>query len=85
MFSAGQPEFGILLLISLAILIPLVIWLYCVIDIIKSEFTGNNKIIYLLLVILVPLLGVLVYAFYGKNQKIKALQQAEPNDAQTVK
>ena len=60
-------------LIVLAIFItPLVLWIIALVDIIKSDFYGNNKLIWLLLVILVPLLGAILYFFVGKKQKMSA-------------
>jgi len=39
-------------------------------DILKSEFEGNNKLIWLLAVILVPLIGPIAYFIIGRKQKI---------------
>lgn len=48
-----------------------VFWLWALIDILKSEFTGSNKIIWLLAVILLSLLGAVLYWFIGREQKIR--------------
>jgi len=45
--------------------------IYAIVDILKSNFSGNNKIAWLLAVIFLNLLGVLLYFMIGKNQKIK--------------
>lgn len=45
-------------------------WLWALVDILKNEFTGSNKIIWLLLVIAVPLIGVILYYLIGREQKI---------------
>jgi Phospholipase_D-nuclease N-terminal len=47
-----------------------VFWLWVLIDILKSEFTGSNKIVWLLAVILLPLLGAVLYWFIGREQKV---------------
>lgn len=65
MFGFGIAE----LFILLCILAPLVLWVIALVDIIKSDFVGNNKLIWLLLVLLIPLLGVILYFFIGRNQK----------------
>ncbi|MCM2358932.1 MAG: PLDc N-terminal domain-containing protein [Geobacteraceae bacterium] len=47
-----------------------VFWLWALIDLLRSEFTGSNKIVWLLTVILLPLLGAVLYWFIGREQKI---------------
>lgn len=47
-------------------------YIYILIDILKSEFTNSiNKLIWLIAVIFLPLIGVILYLFVGKKQKIK--------------
>lgn len=48
-----------------------VFWLWALIDLLRSEFTGSNKIVWLLTVILLPLLGAVLYWFIGREQKIR--------------
>jgi hypothetical protein len=45
--------------------------LIAILDILKNDFKGNNKIIWLLTVILVPIIGAIFYFFIGRNQKVK--------------
>jgi len=40
------------------------------IDILRSEFTGSNKLVWLLVVFLFPLLGAIAYLAIGRMQKI---------------
>ena len=40
------------------------------IDILKSKFEGNNKIVWLLVVIFINLLGAILYFTIGRKQKI---------------
>jgi uncharacterized RDD family membrane protein YckC len=40
------------------------------IDIIKNEFTGSNKLIWVIVVLLLPLLGTILYFLLGSQQKI---------------
>jgi hypothetical protein len=41
------------------------------VDIIRSEFTGNNKIMWVLIVIFFNIVGSILYFLMGKNQKVK--------------
>jgi hypothetical protein len=64
--------FELLIIFVLIFFIP---WIIAFIDILKSEFEGNNKLIWLLAVILVPFIGALLYFFIGKKQKITTKTQ----------
>jgi hypothetical protein len=45
--------------------------LIALIDVLRNEFTGNNKLVWLLVVLLLPLVGALLYFIIGRTQKIK--------------
>jgi hypothetical protein len=48
-----------------------VLWIYCLVDIIRADFKGeNDKIIWLLLIIFLPLIGSILYLAIGMKQKI---------------
>ena len=60
---------------SLFNLIILILWfillLYAIIDVLKNKFEPeNNKIIWVIVVILIPILGPVLYFFIGKKQKL---------------
>ena len=47
-----------------------ILWIWALIDILKSDFKDNiNKIIWLLVVFVLNFLGVLLYYFIGREQK----------------
>ena len=48
-----------------------ILYIYVLIDILKHEFTGYNKIIWILILIFFPLLGALLYLVFGRSQRIK--------------
>jgi hypothetical protein len=56
---------------SIIIVAAFVFWVWILIDILKNEFTGSNKLIWLLVVITIPFLGMVLYWFIGREQKIK--------------
>jgi Tfp pilus assembly major pilin PilA len=66
MFGFGIPE----LIILPCMFVPFIAWMVALVDIIRSDFTGNNKVIWLLIVLLVPLIGMILYFLIGKKQKI---------------
>ncbi len=57
----------VIFLILLALFI-FVVW--TLIDVLRNEFTGYNKIIWLLTIIMLPPLGSILYVFIGRGQKV---------------
>ncbi len=55
----------------LLILLIVVPWIWTFVDILKNEFTGQNKIIWLVLWLLLNALVIPFYFFIGRKQKIK--------------
>lgn len=56
------------LIIFLVLVVPVVL---CLIDVLRSEFKGNDKIIWILVLIFLNIIGALLYKFIGEKQKIK--------------
>jgi len=73
---AGIMGLSFLLMMSLIMLAAFVFWIWALIDILRSEFTGSNKLIWLLAVIMVPMIGMILYWFIGREQKIRVDQEA---------
>ncbi len=68
--SALAPLAGFMLLWVIISLIFFIVWIVTLIDIIRSDFTdSSNKIMWLILVILVPFFGALLYMIIGVGQK----------------
>ena len=64
-FSLGLFIWQALLLISIGL------WIFCLTDILRNKFQKNDKVIWTLVVVLLPLLGSLLYLFIGKSKKLK--------------
>ena len=59
----------------LILLIPAVIWLWAIIDLLRSDFSnGINKIVWAIIIIFVPFLGAILYLILGRSQKLKSPQ-----------
>ncbi|MEZ4907469.1 MAG: PLDc N-terminal domain-containing protein [Saprospiraceae bacterium] len=67
MFGLGIAEIIILSAILFALLLPV----FALIDIMGSKFEGENKILWVLIVLLLPYLGSLLYFIIGGTNKIK--------------
>ncbi len=67
MVGIGLMEFIVLFVLF----VPFGLMLIAFVDILRSEFTGSNKIVWLIAVILVPFIGPIAYFFIGRKQKVK--------------
>ncbi|MDO3695060.1 PLD nuclease N-terminal domain-containing protein [Wenyingzhuangia sp. chi5] len=57
----------VLVTIMLIVILPTILAL---IDILKNEFTGNNKIAWLLVVLFTSFIGAILYFIIGRKQKL---------------
>jgi hypothetical protein len=66
MFGVSEL-FIILLVLSLMIVLPIL----ALVDILRSQFNGNDKLIWVLVILFLPVIGSILYLSIGKNQKIR--------------
>jgi hypothetical protein len=57
--------------VMIFVIFTFILYIYILIDILKHEFTGYNKIIWILVLIFFPVLGALLYLVFGRSQRIK--------------
>jgi low temperature requirement protein LtrA len=50
------------------LLITILFWVYAVDNLLKSSFEKEDKIIWLLVIIFIPIIGSLFYIFIGKKE-----------------
>jgi hypothetical protein len=64
----GPTELILILCIPLLfLLLPII----AIIDILRSRFEGNNNILFLLIVVLLPIAGSILYFIIGPSKKIR--------------
>jgi len=64
---------GVMIIIIMVLsLASFVITIMALIDVLKNEFVGTNKIVWVLLVVLLAPLGSVLYYFIGRRQKVVA-------------
>jgi len=59
---------------ELFVIIPLAVigaWVVALVDILRSNFEGNEKLLWVLLIIFLPFLGTILYFIIGRNKKVK--------------
>ncbi|MFC5626796.1 PLD nuclease N-terminal domain-containing protein [Algoriphagus winogradskyi] len=62
---------GSIIVVLLFGLIYGILWIYCLVDILRSEFKDPNmKIIWIVVILFAQLIGPLVYLAMGKSTKI---------------
>ncbi|WP_370391085.1 PLD nuclease N-terminal domain-containing protein [uncultured Winogradskyella sp.] len=61
-----------IILILTTVFLGIIPTIIALIDIVKNEFSGNNKIVWLLVVLLGNFLGALLYFIIGRKQKLSA-------------
>lgn len=66
--SAG--ELTIIVFVMLFSVLPLLLTTLALVSILKNDFQGYNKIIWILIVLFVPVLGAILYYIIGRTQKI---------------
>ena len=54
-------------------ILTVALWIFGLMDILKHEFTGVNKIIWLVLVFFIPILGSVLYFTIGRNQRVSSI------------
>lgn len=55
----------------LIVLIPFILWVWALIDVLKSEFKdGTTKFLWVLAIIFIPFIGLLLYFLIGRSQRL---------------
>jgi phosphotransferase system glucose/maltose/N-acetylglucosamine-specific IIC component len=67
MIGSGQ----LMLILGVIVIFGFIPSIIALIDILKSKFEENNKIVWLLVVLFLHLIGAILYFTIGRKQKIK--------------
>jgi hypothetical protein len=78
----GTLGFG-LGLYGMIVLAGFALWIFSLINACTSNFTGSNKIIWILLIIFIPFLGSILYLLIGRGQRVQTLNQVKDRLANT--
>jgi pilus assembly protein TadC len=55
---------------QLFLIIILFFWIFCIVDVLRNSFNGNNKLVWILVLLFLPLLGPFFYFFIGRKKRI---------------
>tara|TARA_R100000935_G_scaffold57380_1_gene91216 strand:- start:966 stop:1196 length:231 start_codon:yes stop_codon:yes gene_type:complete len=75
MIYLGMIEAWQLMLILVVLFLGILPTIIALVDILKSEFKGNNKIVWILIVLFTNFFGAILYFLIGREQKIKIEKQ----------
>jgi len=64
------PQGLMVILPLMLIAVQLVFSIIALVDIFKNEFEGNNKIIWVIVILVLWLIGAILYFFIGRKQKL---------------
>ncbi|UKJ07585.1 PLDc N-terminal domain-containing protein [Solitalea lacus] len=60
----------VLLLFGLIVILPsLILWVVCLVDIVRSNMSGTNTLLSILLIVLFPLIGSIIYLIIRNKLK----------------
>ncbi|MFN5332354.1 MAG: PLDc N-terminal domain-containing protein [Bacteroidota bacterium] len=63
--------FGSLVFILLFLLPYFLLWLYCLVDVIRSKFKNENmRLIWIIILLFVQFIGPILYLILGTNSKL---------------
>ncbi len=62
--------YELIVLVVIISILALPFWIISLVDILKSRFEGNDKIVWLLVLIFLGIPGMILYRVIGKKQKI---------------
>lgn len=66
----GIGVYEIIAFVALVWIVSIPFWIMAIVDILKSRFDGNDKIVWLLVVVLLSIPGIILYRVIGRKQKI---------------
>lgn len=67
MITLGMIGSWQMILLLIGVLIPIIV----LIDVLRNDFTKNNKLIWILVILFTGLIGTLLYLMFGTKQKIR--------------
>jgi len=71
----GPWQWIIIILTMTLLLLPII----ALIDILKSDFKGNDKLIWIIVVIFLSVLGIILYYAIGRGQRISKTVEKDNN------
>ena len=68
---AWAPLFALLCCMLLPVIALLTLWIWALIDCAMRRFDGNDKLIWILVILLANWVGALIYIFVGRSKAVR--------------
>ena len=69
LFLGGLGGLELLLILSI-LFIPVLLWFLALVDCLKSTFNGNDKLVWVVVILFFPVVGPLLYFIIGRRQRV---------------
>lgn len=66
---SGVGIFSILMIILFGFLLGILLPIIAIVDIIRSRINENDKVVWIIIIILIPILGSILYFLLGQNRR----------------
>jgi heme/copper-type cytochrome/quinol oxidase subunit 4 len=69
LFLSGVGVFSILMIIFFGFLLGILLPIIAIVDIIRSRIHENDKIVWIIIIIFIPILGSILYFLLAQNRR----------------
>lgn len=66
---SGIGIFSVLMIILFGMLLLILLPIFAIVDLIRSRIRDNDKVIWIIIIIIIPILGSILYFALGKSQR----------------
>ncbi|MDP5026731.1 MAG: PLD nuclease N-terminal domain-containing protein [Flavobacterium sp.] len=68
-FLINNGSFG-LLIWQVFLVLNIIFWIFCMVDVLRNSFAGNYKFIWILVLLFLPIIGSFLYFFIGRRKRL---------------
>lgn len=69
LFLSGIGIFSVLMIILFGMLLLILFPIFAIVDLIRSRIRDNDKVVWIIIIIIIPILGSILYFAIGKSQR----------------
>ena len=66
---SGIGIFSVLMIILFGMLLLILLPIFAIVDLIRSRIRDNDKVVWIIIIIIIPILGSILYFAIGKSQR----------------
>ncbi len=73
--AIGIPEGAELVYLLLLLVLPAIFWIWTIVDCVMHEPEGNDKLVWLIVIVLIGIIGSLIYCLVRRPARIREQEQ----------